>query len=224
MKIADNDVKLFVDPEDVGTLERAESCIMLIRHSMAVTGDQEESRTLTPEGIKLCQAVAPDYRTLFVQMEEQFGTPAYCHSSSTQAILTGQEIADPLQFSRNMRLQPQVSLEKIHDGRWLEEQKAAGRTIGEIILVVAEDLGLLADQPYNQAMDNMADFFISGHMMFNLTIGFGHEPEPSLFMAKNKLLPRDLIGLEECQAYLVFRDEHRIIEVSKFTPQATLNA
>jgi hypothetical protein len=196
------------------------SCYVLIRHSNSVPDGSNQTRTLTRAGIELCHHVSLAYSRLVSALKEEFGDPVYQHSELPRTFATGWEIFHPGQFHVQRLLTLRVGLKAIQGGQWLQIQKAEGRSLAEILTTVHHYPKLLRDQPYDDAMDRMDSFFrqalFDPHRLF---VGIGHEPEPSLWLLKNGQIPEEEIGLSECQAYILVRDQRgMVLGAIKFAP------
>ncbi len=200
--------------------EGSSRCRILVRHSKSVQDGPQKTRTLTPEGILLARRIAPAYRGIFADLTESFGAPQFRYSGLIRAALTGWEICHPLQLAEDPRLTLAVSLKKI-PGEWYATQKAAGRTVPEMIRAVAADLSLLAGQPIDQRLQEVEEFMVGrgADEEHRLVVGFAHEPEPGLLVATRGWLTEGEAGLNECEAYIIFTDEnHKVLSASTLIP------
>ena len=199
------------------------ACYLLIRHSHKASGP-DKLITISEHGRQLCQRVRRDYQELAFQLQDIFGGTTFLHSERPRTLATLWEIFYPDQVHLLPQLTLRVGLSKIDQGHWLEAQLAGGHSLNEIFQTLHGEMALLEDQPYAQAMARMAMFFSLGSRDWpgRLFIGVGHEPEPTLWVLKNELLPLKEVGLAECQAYLVATDQQGgILGVCKFAPEAT---
>ncbi len=203
--------------------DEAAHCAVLVRHTKSVKTGAQETRTITPEGVQLCLDVRPEYLELYQMLTDHFGEREECRSGLIRAAITGWLIGQPKQFLEDARITLGVSLKKIQDGTWFEAQKKVGKTITELIAMVHNDPDLLKGQPYESRMAAMNSFFTEFTAENRLRVGYGHEPEPSLWVLWRELLSESKIGLAECQAYIVFTDaDGKIVGITKFCPTATL--
>lgn len=192
-----------------------------IRHSLSVQGGPAETRTLRSEGITLARDVSPYYEQLFRMCAGFSEQIDFGHSRFPRAFATGWEIAHPEHYRLDPRISLVLSLKAIDGGKWMAEQKKAGKTVGQMIVAVHENLGLLGDQPYNQRMDEINGYF-TDYTGLPVKVRFGHEPESSFWLLKNDLMLPEMVGLKECQGYIVIATTDGIQGVIKFTPSPTI--
>lgn len=208
--------------------DNAVRCVVRGRHSHSVQDGPNETRTLTSEGVQLCQDVREDYAELVACLSEKFSSPTYFCSTFPRSLLTNFLVTSASQIITDARLTLEASVKKSpapagssHSNMYAH-LKAEGKTVGEILRYMAEDLSRFGNQPVGKALDNAADFAKNPGTKFALT--FDHEPAISLF-ASQMGAQADQLGLEECQAFVFFMDENdKVISVQKFCPVATLPA
>ena len=199
-------------------------CSILIRHSLPILDGPDETRTLTKEGIQLCHDVKPVYLMLLDKLKAKFGPAYFGYSSFPRTFATLWEIFQPEYLQLDNKLAYQVSLTEI-PGDWLNKREKEGLNTSQIITMVNQNLKLLENQPYEEAMERMEKYFSTKYTATRFYVAIGHEHEPSLWVAKNKALPPEEIGLAECQAYVVFINiMGSLLKVVKFCPSATLKS
>lgn len=197
----------------------ATKCVLWIRHSESVQEGDNRTRTLTPEGVRLCALVAAYYKIFVRNLAEVFGPPEYAVSEMARAFATCWELFHPSHIKVDPRLNLIVSLKKINGGAWIKERTAQGKADAEIIREAAENLeGLFADQLLDVALSNAAAVATGKLTTDKFTVAVGHEPCISFF-AGSARLPTDQLGLDECQAIVFFTDdEDNIVGMEKIVP------
>ncbi|MBI2444166.1 MAG: hypothetical protein HYV42_02925 [Candidatus Magasanikbacteria bacterium] len=209
--------------------EDAVRCVVRGRHSHSVQDGPNETRTLTSSGAALCVAVRNEYAVLIGgSLMRQFGHQCmYACSEYPRSLLTTFLVTNAEQIVRDSRLNLDASVKKapapagskhpnLH-AHW----KAEGLSVSDMLRRLAADPSLFGPQPVARALANATDFVRNAFPEGRLVITFDHEPAISLYAAQVGAKP-ELLGLEECQAFLFFLDDGgNVISVQKFTPPAT---
>ncbi|MFA6272364.1 MAG: hypothetical protein WC693_04670 [Patescibacteria group bacterium] len=197
---------------------------LLGRHSLSVQIGPNDSRTLSPKGIKLCHEVSDFYNRLVRELEIRFGGSAVCfRSEMARSFSTVWEILNPDHIICDPRLNLLASLKKIQGGEWYRRRKIAGRSDVAIISdFLAADLSVGEDQPFGENALNYREWATELDNDTRVRITFAHEVACSL--AAHPYLDSDVEpGLSECQAYLFCVDDAgNVLHVIKVTPPATL--
>ena len=114
--------EIFIPPE-------ATACAVAKRHSASVQEGDDENRTLTEEGVALCDAVRGDYRLLGTRLAPQFGPALYFASNLNRSVITQFDVTHARQIRRDARVNTQrLTLRVLDEGRWVKGRIEQGYT------------------------------------------------------------------------------------------------
>ncbi|MFA6524771.1 MAG: hypothetical protein WCT33_00710 [Patescibacteria group bacterium] len=198
---------------------------LLGRHSLSVQDGPNETRTLSADGIQLCNEVSGFYTQLVHELEvlTSSSEAAFYCSDMARSFATIQEIFHPDSIYQDDRLNLLASLKKIDGGAWFKEQKDAGCSEREIIsnFIVLTDPSVGADQPFELNARNYLHWAAepSGP---RLRVAFAHEVACTMAAYPYFFFGEQWPGLKECESYMFcMNDWGHILRMIKVTPPAT---
>lgn len=208
--------------------ESAVRCVVRVRHTHSVQEGENETRTITTEGKELCDAVQDVYAMLMEFLVGLFGPTIIACSTWPRALLTAYLVTRAPHIHQDPRLKLKASVKKSpapegspHPNLYAHWQ-AEGLSLGQMMQQLAADPKIFGPQNVEPALADNVEFLKTGFGESKLVIAFDHEPMISLLAAKHDA-PAELLGLEECQAFVFFLDKYDgVLPVQKFTPPATL--
>lgn len=214
--------EIFIPPE-------ATACAVAKRHSASVQEGDEENRTLTDEGVELCDAVREDYRLLDARLAPQFGVALHFSSNLNRSLITQFAVTRARQIRRDARVNTQrLTLRVLDEGRWVKSRIEQGYTEPQLI---REALGsaqvmeaLRAKAPVYEVMADFTDLVLRRNGFSDecrYVDVVGHEIGLSLVALEAGIEVNEL-GLEPLQSFVYFLLRGEVISVQKFTPMATL--
>jgi len=192
------------------------SACLTIRHSISVQEGDNTTRTLTPEGIELCHKVRPFYSLLTSELSERIGCKGtvYLCSEYPRSEATLWELFHPFQLVRLLLLSYDASLNSIKNGAWAAAREGMSdvELLQELLKERPQDL---PEQFWQDALN--VGYVVQATTGQTLRVVVGHEFSLSMYAAH--FLPREVLGLEVCQAYLYLMDDPDILRTYKIVPE-----
>lgn len=192
------------------------NCLIFVRSAPGDDNAKRQLRHVTAQGIELLDRVQSQYRALIESLTPRFGA---CHFGAadevraleTTAHLMGQHGDVAIMKAANHAL----SLKAIAGGAWKVANETRGDTDTQMIQKVAKNPGLLAGQDLAgvvAATDGMVK------SVRGLALITGFEVNMSMWAQANGF-PETEVGLEYCQAYVVFTNVAGHVEyIIKYLP------
>ncbi len=201
-----------------------ERAVLMIRHSVAPKTGTDGNKTLTLDGMYLCEAVREFYQSLVCDISVSLNVPTASYHCSTfpRSMMTAWEIFRVPNIQAEESLKVWVSLMSIDGGAWAKAQMAAGKNEPTMIREFLGDQGVsLWTADFDDYQRNYTEFILGNvgseeARRAKFVVATCHEAGISL-AAAGCLLENEL-GLNNCEAVLFYVSGGYVVGAEKIVP------